>query len=205
MWNPFSNKPDPNSSGDTSIQDTLDELNKQLQYPYPGAPLIPGTVQVPHIPNQHLTIQQHQQMLQQMSISGLTSEEKVEFDKLTEEYKQEIKTAKITAFKKLPTELRQFVINFFTWQEAVDTISNVSPSKSDRLKELDAKNEYGRLFGQGFGQGLGQYIGGWPSYTHTASGIISVGLRLPEGLTIEDVKQAHIEASMEEEMLNGEK
>lgn len=25
------------------------------------------------------------------------------------------------------------------------------------------------------------------------------------GLTIEDVKQAHIEASMEEEMLNGEK
>lgn len=204
MWNPFSNKPDPNSSSGTSIEDTLDELNKQLQYPYPGAPLIPatpGTVQVPYVPNSLLTPQHLQQMLEQMSISGLTSEEKVEFDKLTEEYKQEIKTAKITAFKKLPTELRQFVINFFTWQEAVDTISNVSPSKSDRLKELDAKNEYGRLFGQG----LGQYIGGWTSHTHTASGIISVGLRLPEDLTAEELKQAHIEASMEEEMLNGEK
>lgn len=200
MWNPFSNKPDPNSSGGTSIQDTLDELNKQLQYPYPGAPLIPGTVQVPYIiPNQHLTIQQLQQMLQPMSISGLTPEEKVEFDKLTEEHKQEIKVAKVTAFKKLPTELRQFVINFFSWQEAVSSISAVNPDKSDRLKELEIKNEYGRLFSQQ----LGQYIGSW---TGTAtSGIISVGLQLPDGLTIEDIKQAHIEASMEEEMLNGEK
>lgn len=204
MWNPFSNKPDPNSSSGTSIEDTLDELNKQLQYPYPGAPLIPatpGTVQVPYVPNSLLTPQHLQQMLEQMSISGLTPDEKAEFDKLTEEHKVNVKVAKISAFKKLHTDLRQFVINFFSWQEAVATINQTQVDVPDRLKELRLKEEHGKLFTQG----LGQYIGGH-SYHISADGLMSfpTQLVLPEGMTVEDLRQAHIEATLEEEMLDEE-
>lgn len=194
MWNPFSKKQD-------SLQDALYDLNKQLGSPQQGSgtllPAAHGTFQVPH--NHYITQPQLQQWLQQLSVGGLTPEEKVEFDKLTEEYKANLKQSKLTAFKKLPTELRQFVVNFFTWQESINLINAIMVDKSERLKELEQKNDYGRLFLQQ----VGLYVGS--TYTTTGLSQILFQIGIPEDLTAEELKQAHIEASMEEEMLNGEK
>lgn len=203
MWNPFSKKQDPGS--DTYWQDALDDLKKQLgsQQQSSGTSLLPaqpGTYQVSaYLQSPFTTQQELQDLLRQFSISGLTADEKVEFDKLTEEFKAEVKISKIATFKKLPTELRQFVVNFFAWQESINVINTTTVDKSERLKELEQKNEAGKLFSQQ----LGQYMGS--TYTTTGLNNILFQIGLPDGLTIEELKQAHIEASMEEEMLNGEK
>lgn len=198
IWNPFS------KTDDQTLEDALEELQKQsagfgsqgpgLGSQGPGLGL-PGLT-VP--PTPLLTPQQLSQILTAASM-GLTPDEKVEFDKLTEEHKVNVKVAKISAFKKLHTDLRQFVINFFSWQEAVATINQTQVEAPERLKELQLKEQHGKLFTQG----LGQYIGGH-SYHISADGLMSFStqLALPEGVTVEDLRQAHIEATLEEEMLD---
>lgn len=132
---------------------------------------------------------------------GLTAEEKEEFDRLTVEHKHEIRKHKMEAFKKIAPEMRQFVINALTWNDELGNINNTPVDKSQRLTELEVKSR-----------------GGFNSHSHTynpanawypgtrseASISLSSFVGIPEGLTVEDLKQAHIEATLEEEMLNGE-
>jgi hypothetical protein len=156
---------------------------------YPGVFTGSGTVQT-SAPT--LTTQQITQMLQSF-MKGLTPEEQVEFDNLKQEYQIDNKRLKLAEFKKLPTEIRQFVINASMWQDIVKKINETNAPISDRQQELQKKDQQGKMFA-----GMGMHT--------TTSGFMSImtNIPLPEGLTVEDLKNAHIEQALEEEMFNGE-
>jgi hypothetical protein len=119
---------------------------------------------------------------------GISIEEREELAKLKIQYEEERKLVKLTEFKKLPNELRQFVLNAFAWQAAVQTINNADVGRSERLRELIGKENMGKIWStqaQGFN---------FPSISSIA---------LPEGLSLEDIKRAHLEQSLEEELFNG--
>jgi hypothetical protein len=119
--------------------------------------------------------------------AGMTKEELAEYEELKKVHNEKIKLAKITEFKKLPPELRQFIINAIAWHNAVETINNVAPEKDPRFKELEDKDQ------------------------RMKSGMISIDslyytgfntLSLPKGISNEDLKHAHLEATLEEQVLN---
>lgn len=125
---------------------------------------------------------------------GLTADEQKEFSELKKQHEADIKTAKLSVFKKLASELRQYVINSYEWKSSVHEINQTKAEKSERLRELENKESLTRGYG---GASLGSYHAGFsPEYK------LNLELELPEGLTIEDLKQAHMEACLEEEMLN---
>lgn len=141
-----------------------------------------------------LTPSQLSQMLQ--GLSSISAQEKQELEQLRQQNKLETKTLRLVIFKKLPSDLRQYVINSFMWKESVGEMNNTVADKSERQKELENKESFS-MFGQG---------------VHTSSGssfFISpewiTGVTLPEGITIEDLKQAHLQACLEEEVFNGER
>ena len=153
-----------------------------------------------------LTPAQLQQMLSSMTI-GLTSEEKEELDRLTIEHGHEIKKQKLNAFKKINPALRQFVINAITWRESLTEINSVHVDKSQRLQELEQKRQQHNWYtsaGGSFHQQSGKSSLWTPSFdpSHMDGMLRMVGI--PEGITIQDLMEAHVEATLEEEMLNGE-
>lgn len=140
------------------------------------------------------------QLLGQITI-GLSPEEKEELDRLTLEHSQEVRKHKLDAFKKVAPEMRQFVINALTWHEELSRINDAPVGKSQRLTELETKSR----------GGLNNHNHNWyPNSTwntgtkNQAMVSLSSFVGIPEGLTVDDLKQAHIEATLEEEMLNGE-
>jgi hypothetical protein len=158
-----------------------------------------------------MTGAQIQQILQGFTL-GLTAEEQKELDLLQIEHQNELKAAKIAEFKKIPNELRQFIINYFTWQNALEAVDNVPIEKNDRLIELERKNV--TLNGSISGQSL-TFQGAYPTWTSSISpqsifqhyplSGIDEPLKIadmPEGLTIEDLMNAHAEQCLEEEMLD---
>ena len=67
----------------------------------------------------------------------------------------------------------------------------------ERLKELEAAHSLNESYG-----GLYTTSGAGKSAYHLDP-IFANLTQLPEGLTVDDLKQAHLEACMEEEVLNG--
>lgn len=206
IWNPFKTK-----TPEEELQEMLDQLSPhqpQLQ-PMPGYP--PGMLQPQQLPpglggihvGQGQVISpgmlggmsqsQLQQILSTFMI-GLTEDEKKEHAQLQAEWENERKNAKLNEFKKLPTELRQFVINAFTWSDHVKKINETTVPKSARLEELTTKDNTGRLHTQG----------SWT--THTTAGFMNIfaNLPLPDGVKLEELANAHSEQCIEEEILNGE-
>lgn len=155
-----------------------------------------------------LTQQQISQMLQNYAI-GLSPEEQKELEQLQTEYAAEIKACKLAIFKKLPTELRQFVVNALSWRECTQEINGVIIDKSERLKELENKNSYKHMFGgPSVGPSYGMPINNnWYGAPVDASMADSLSrfISIPDGITAEELKQAHVEATLEEEILNGKK
>ncbi len=141
-----------------------------------------------------LTPSQLSQMLQ--GLSSISAQEKQELEQLRQQNKLETKTLRLVIFKKLPSDLRQYVINSFIWKESVSEMSNTQAEKSERQKELENKESLSNMFGQGV------HISSGSSFSLDPSWI--AGVALPEGITIEDLKKAHIEACLEEEVLDGE-
>lgn len=150
-------------------------------------------------PGSSLSAQDISQILQGITI-GLSKEEQVELSQLQAEYTTEIKKNKLAVFKKLPADLRQFVANALAWREHTEEINLVSVEKSERLKQLEGKNAYGGMFGHGSATAQ------W--YKHSTSSHIDgvdamiASIQLPFGITSDELKQAHMEATLEEEMLN---
>lgn len=147
-----------------------------------------------------LTPAQLSQMLQglgSLSSTGLTQKEKEELENLKQQYSAELKAAKLAIFKKLASELRQYVINSFIWKDALKEMGETTVEKSNRLSELELKES---LYGPYSGKAV-HHTQGFPwTLTDTLGNVI----QLPEGITIEDLKQAHLEACLEEEVLDGE-
>lgn len=121
----------------------------------------------------------------------LSPEEKKELDLLVADFEIDKKQLKLKEFKKLSPEIRQYVINAQTWQHTLHIINSTEPEKSERLKELESKPTHPYTLS---GQNIGLTMGGY--YT--------IPVSLPDGLTLEDISQAHVEQTLEDEMLDGE-
>lgn len=142
-----------------------------------------------------LTTQQLTSILQ--AFQALTPEEKAELEQLKKDHQQSVKLAKLSEFKKLPSDLRQFIVNIIYWKEAKDKIEQTSVDKPDRLKELEQKES---------NSNMSQYMGGISGVSavfHSNMGFDLLSLLpIPAGVTAEQLKEAHVEATLEETMLD---
>ena len=131
----------------------------------------------------------------------LTVEETQELKDIKEQHAIDLKTLKINMFKKQSSELRQHVINSFLWQETVNEINIASIPNSDRVNELEAKSK-----NQSYPYSTNA-IGNLSINIQDSTGFIRFGAQatLPDGITIQELRQAHLEATLEEEILNGDK
>lgn len=131
-------------------------------------------------------------------IKPLSTDEVKRLEELKQEHQVKIKQAKVDIFKKHPPDMRQFVINVISWRDLAKQVEAVSIDTPQELKDLEQRHEYGKLF-TASGRGFQYHI-----RDNTASIYdILISLGSFDGLTFEDLKQAHLEATMEEEMLNG--
>lgn len=150
-----------------------------------------------------LTPQQISQMLQGFGVP-LDKEEQDEYDRLNLEHQAEIKKQKIAVFKKCSPDLRQFIVNFFTWKEVTQEINQVVVAKPERLEQLETKKK-NNMFGSSkshWHQSSFGTTGSKASWDPGMTESLLSQMGLPEGMTPEELKQAHIEATLEEEMLN---
>lgn len=145
--------------------------------------------------NSTLTVQQVSQLL---GLTPLTDEEKKELEELQRQYNEETKQVRLDEFKKMPTQLRQFVINVITWKKNSSIMSTLHASKSERLKELESRNNGHTTLGTG-GINLGSWLNIQGDSTWNID--INVLLGLPNNISPEDLEAAHVEATIEEEML----
>lgn len=129
----------------------------------------------------NITAQQLQALLGGITV-GLSADEKVELETLQSEHTAETKKNKLDIFKKLPTDLRQNIINHYLWMEVIGEMNNTKVPKSPRLLELEDKHSFNRV------ETSDSYY--FPHF-----------YPLPESITMDDLKAAHLEASVEEELL----
>lgn len=181
--------------GNPTLQELIDALSgNQNQNQFPGVPTIPGgTIATT---GTSLTTQQIQTLLQGLS-TGITKEEKEELERLRLENKADTKKAKIDVFKRLPADFRQHIINMYIWHEVFVEMNSTKTPKSQRQIDLENKENFGTL-----GPGISTYLGGQLSVSiHDSLDFIPYPAHLPESITLDDLKQAHLDASMEEEIL----
>lgn len=134
---------------------------------------------------------------------GLTKEEQEQLQNLRTEHTAQVKLAKLGTFKKLPGTIRQQVIDAYEWKICFDNMNATTVVKDPRLAELEKKEEMYNMF---------THSGMYKRHTQTSidpsayPGIFyGFNQNLPQGLTLEDLKHAHMEASLEEEMLGNGK
>lgn len=128
----------------------------------------------------------------------LSKEESEELDNLKKEHNNEVKVAKLAAFKKLSPEMRQFIVNLISVHASVKKINDTTVDKSQRLKDLESKEAFTR----------GSTSTTWAQYSGVNiydpfSNKIKVQAIEIDGISLEEIQQAHVEATVEEEMLNG--
>lgn len=131
----------------------------------------------------------------------LTAAEEKELKDLEVQRVLDHKRAKLDYFKKLPKEFRQQVINRFMWDDAVKDMDNIPLLKSDREAELETKralsgNPFIGSFRPSFGGGISSL--GYDNFMPVMG-----SPPLPVGITKEDLLQAHLDASLEEEISEG--
>ncbi len=127
-------------------------------------------------------------------LKHLTVEEETRLQDLKIEHEAKIKDAKINVFKKYPPEMRQFAINAILWKEFTTQIEAVSVPKSEDLKKLEYRSRHTML-----SMGTVNVSG---SFFSTGYASINYQFNCPEGLTSDDLKQAHLEATLEENILD---
>jgi hypothetical protein len=121
----------------------------------------------------------------------LSKEETRELTLLTEEHLLKTKLLKIEYFKKVPSEVRQEILNIITWQQYKKDISQIESEKTDRHKALESKKNSSNIF-----------ISGGTAWFSASYDIYSI--LLPDGITLSELKQAHIDSLMEEQVLDGQ-
>lgn len=173
-------------------QQILDDLLQQQLGPYPQAGAAASALTASSL---------HAQITAMLGMTlDLTKEEEAELEDLKVQYEHALKRSKLDTFKKLDPELRQFVVNCLNWQEATQNMKATPVVKSARQVELENKDINRRTYGQPTSRF------GASSSAMTLDGLMQQLIRgwiqMPEGVTADDLKQAHMEATLEEEMLN---
>jgi hypothetical protein len=127
---------------------------------------------------------------------SLTQEEEKELKELREQHEINTKAAKIAEFKKLPAELRQYVINILTWNEEAGRIGKVNAERSARHHELEQKEAQSGKLNVSLGM----------SWMNHSGASIRIEGATPDvdGLSYEDLKRAHMEGTLEEQMLEND-
>lgn len=120
----------------------------------------------------------------------LTQQEKDELAALKEQHHMETKAIKIQKFRELHPELRQMIIGMMVWQDKKEEISGTQAEKSTRLQELEMKEQLGKF--------------NMSSYFQPYNGFHVTPVVPPDGLTKEDLMEAHTTATFEEELLKDE-
>lgn len=186
MWNIFKVK--------TPEQELQDKVTTQADSTVITTPLsqgVGGTFTLPSGAGVSITFPYMVPTMNTFNL-GLSKEETEEMNRLKVEYTYEGKKAKILAFKQLAPEMRQFVISALTWQESLKQINSIAPAKSIRLIELENKNNAGQSLSTT-----------WSTSATDMFGSVFATIYLPNSITAEDLKQAHLEVTLEEEVLNG--
>lgn len=191
---------------DQQIQDLVDALNNTSNGPYatttagnPNALVGQGQQtagNTVYIGNGSGQISQAQWGTLQQALAafiGLNQAEQDEMKRLKEDHEIKSKGVKLAEFKKLHKDLRQFVINAFSWQESIEAINESGAEKDPRLVELETKDANSKMYTQGSTWSIGGAF--------DLSNYFAV-MPLPKGLTKDELKAAHVEATLEEEMLN---
>ena len=119
----------------------------------------------------------------------LTPDEIAELNILREQHATETKALKKQKFRELHPELRQMVIAMLVWGDKCTEIGNADASRSDRMKELESKRS-----------NLSGFTG--QNYGYTIP--FNLPFSIPTGLTRQDLEEAHVEATIEEELLSYE-
>lgn len=127
---------------------------------------------------------------------SLSKEEVKELTELEREQAQILKKGKLDIFKKLAPSLRQTIVTSFMWTKAVEDMNTLLVSPSGRLQELRNKEIIfsGRVpvLPQNYPYSNGTSWQGIKLSHHSFT--------IPNGLTAEDLIQAHLEVSVEEEL-----
>lgn len=193
-----------------SLQDGLNEISKQIdeyqkQIASSGVVTTTGITVCGH--THHTTIPGlSQQIFGGLQLPApLTSAEEEELKELEHQQAWSTKMAKLAVFKALPREYRQSIINVLLWEEAVQEINRTSNPESDRLRELKLKQSFSPL-SPFLGSGHTFHppsMGGRPMWPPASFGMPTQTM-LPEGITKDDLMQAHLDASLEEEISGGQ-
>lgn len=134
----------------------------------------------------------------------LTPEEEVELKDLEVEHRIATKKAKLDHFKQMPREFRQSIINVLIWEEAVEEINAINPLVPERMRQLQStKQLHGGYYGSGLGSTFGPGLGHHSSSSMWPPSFVKTKTMLPEGITKEELMEAHMDASLEEELQSG--
>jgi hypothetical protein len=137
-----------------------------------------------------------QQMLTQM-MTPMSKQEADELENLKKDHEVKLKLAKLATFKTLPSEIRQLVVNAYEWKTCYDKMNTTDIAKDPRLQELEAKETQAKGWIGTTGTITFTSPSMWQPYMFTT-------IDLPAGVTLEDIKKAHMEATLEEEMIKSE-
>ncbi len=132
----------------------------------------------------------------------LTHEEEQELSDLEHQHAYDVKKAKLDYFKKLPKEFRQQIVNIVMWEEAVEEINGTTVETSERQRELQLKKQLSGIHGHPFFGGHRSSLAHHSAFDPMGSFRTS-STSLPTGITKEDLLQAHLDASLEEEICEG--
>jgi hypothetical protein len=124
----------------------------------------------------------------------LTKEEKDEYEQLMHEHKVAVKQCRLEAFKGLSTELRQFIINQLTFGKHISDLHKYTVNNNPRLTELTNRN-LNSMNMINFASGSGTISAFRDPFLLNS---------LPEGITVEDIQQSHLERCLEEQLLDEE-
>jgi len=127
------------------------------------------------------------------TIRYLTSEEIEELKTLDREHETKLKLSKIEKFKSQSSNNRQYLIDKMKAHEAVNNINNDDIAKSSRHFELSALR----------GGPLHNNSAPYANSTFNYDSLVMPRTMNIRGISLEELEKAHLEQSMEEEVLNG--
>lgn len=125
---------------------------------------------------------------------GITKEEQEELENLRKDHRAEVKRAKLSLFKGLSAQLRQSIIDKYEMKDCFSKMDKVSVQPSSRHSELDMKESLSRM-------GMYGHSNMWAKSEAYEE---RFAMSLPQGISIEDLKNAHMEASIEESLVSNE-
>lgn len=133
-----------------------------------------------------------------LSVTTMSDEERKELEQLRKDHDLEIKTTKLNIFKALSPDVRQRTLDLFEWVNCRQTMDATTIPQSERLAQLSMKEA---MTGS---MTLKAYMSNGSGITWYTSSGMHTEPNLPDGITLEDLKKAHMEASLEESINGGE-